>query len=205
MKEVHFLLCVFCFCSCNTSLFIAETKQPVERNPIQNDSSTARFISKTALSGILSKEYYLIKAYFPADPSRLDLFSHFSGFDWEDGINVQLERKKIGLVIKISVQGYPDHILFEREDYFLNSNEVDFSVEVENGTNYGFRVRIWENFVNRSGILKNKIEVLTGENLIADSLLENLTFYTKGQGLKWGLRLFRSRLIEGVRVSPVIL
>ena len=205
MKKIHFLLCGFCFCSCNTSFFIDETKQLIERNPIQNDSSAIRFISKTPLSGVLSKEYYLIKAYFLADHSRLDLFSHFRDFGWEDGINVQLERKKTGLVIKISVSGYPAQILFEREDYFLNSNEVDFSVEVENGTNYGFRVRIWENFVNKSGILKNKTEVLTGENLVADSLLENLTFYTRGQGLKWGFRLFRSRLIEGARVSSMVL
>ena len=73
---------------------------------------------------------------------------------------------------------------------------------MENGTNYGFRVRVWENFINKRGVLKRETEALTGENLIADSFVKGLTFYTKGHGLKWGIQLFRSRLIEGARISP---
>ena len=195
---------IFYLCSCNKA-FIAENKSFIEQNSVQNDSSVIRFVSKKTLSGVLSKEYYLLKAYFQAKYSKLELFSHFRGFDLEDGVKIQFERESAQLSIKISVQGYPNKILFEKEDYFLNSNEVDFSLEVDNGTNYGFRVRIWKNFVNRNGILKSKTEVLNGENLIADSLLKKLTFYTKGQGLKWGLKLFRVRLIEGARVSPMIL
>ena len=204
MKFFFILFFSFCCCFCNKA-FIAMSKQVIDQNQVQEDSSVIRLTSQKTLSGILSKEYYLVKAYFQEDNSKLELFSHFSGFELEDGVKVHFVRKEMGLVIKASVQGFPDKTLFKKEDYFSNSNEVDFSVEVDNGTNYGFRVRVWENFTNKSGILKNKTGVLTDENLIADSLSDNLTFYTKGQGIRWGLKLFRVRLTEGARIPLKIL
>lgn len=204
MKKFLLSFFIFYFCSCN-KIFVAETRLFIERDDQQGDSSVVRFTSKKPLSGVLSREHYLVKAYFQEEGSNLELFSHFKGFELRDGVKVQFERQGNRLTIKTSVYGYPHKVLFEKEDYFLNSNEVDFSVEVENGTNYGFRIRIWENFINKSGILKSQTEALTGENLIADSLAKGLTFYTKGKGLKWGIQLFRARLIEGARTSPMVL
>ncbi len=202
---IIFIKILFCFCSCN-SFFMSETYLSIEEmNLIQNDNSVMRFLSKKPISGVLSKEYYLIKAYLPSEMSQLELFSHFRGFDLEDGVRVQFERKAFHLVVKVSIQGYPDKLLLKKENYFLNNNEIDFTVEVENGVSYGFHIQIWENFVNRNGILKHKVGILSNENLLVDSLSEGLIFYTKGQGVKWGLKLSHSNLIEGARISPRVL
>ena len=202
MKKSLFIF-IFCLSACE-GFFTSKTKWPVERWGALADKYPVRLVSQSALPGVLSKEHYLIKAYFPEE-SRLELFSHFQGFDLEDGVKIQFLRKKRRLTIKVSVQGFPGKILFEREDYFSSSQEGDWTLELDNGTNYGFRVRVWENFINKSGILKAQAKVLTGENLLADSLSKGLTFYDRGWGLKWGFKLFRSRLIEGARVSPRVL
>lgn len=183
-------------------MFTAETSQSAKKDDLWSDSSTAYFVSEKPLSGILSRENYKIKAQFFFDRSRLDLFSHFHGFEREDGVRVVFERQKEGLVIRVSIQSYPEQILFEDKNYFSKGNMADWTIAVNNGTSSGFRVRVWENFLNKSGILKKPVDFLTDENLIADSLLEPLIFYTKGPGLRWGMRLFRTRLIKGVRVSP---
>ncbi len=203
MKFFYLLLCVF-LCCCDKA-FVTETKQALPRGQIQKDSSVAYLVSQKALAGVLSKEHYLIQAYFLEDRSWLELFSHFRGFSLEDGVNIRFERRGEGLLIRLSAPGFPSKILFEREDYFLNSREANFTVEVNNGTNYGFRARVWENFVNRRGVSKSRRDILTGENLIADSLSSDLAFYAKGQGLKWGLKMSRVHLIEGARVSPKLL
>ena len=204
MKNIFLWLCfAFCFCACED--FMRKPHKLSIYGSNQPNKYTIRFVSRKPLSEIFSKEHYRIKASFPEDHSKLILFSHFQGFELENGIKLTLQRDESQLLIKLSVQAYPDQVLFEGENYFLNNNEVDFTIEVENGTNYGFRVRIWENFLNRKGIVKQPASFLTGENLIADSLSEDLTFYDKGQGLKWGLELLRVRLIEGSRVSPRVL
>ena len=201
LKKAWVFFFVFCLCSCERA-FVSDTEESIKGKRIKNYGSFTYFLSENPLSGIFSKEHYLIKAYFQEEGSKLELFSHFKGFAFEDGVKIQFKRKKDGLVVQASVQAYPEQTLFEREDYFLNSGEVDFTVEVENGTDYGFRVRVWENYVNRKGVVKTKTEILTGESQLADSLEEALTFYDKGQGLKWGIKLFRARLVEGARVSP---
>ena len=192
---------IFCLPACEGFF---KTKWPVERGSTWAKAYPVRLVSQSTLPGVLSKEHYLIKAYFPED-SRLELFSHFQGFDLEDGVKIYFLREKRGLTIKISVQGFPEKILFEREDYFSSSLEGDWTLEIDNGTNYGFRVRVWENWTNKSGFLKTKSKILTNENLLADSLSKGLTFYDRGWGLKWGFKLFRVRLIEGARVSPKVL
>ena len=100
------------------------------------------------------------------------------------------------------MQGYPAQALLNQTDFFSDNNEINFTVAVENGTDYGFRIQIWQNFLNRYGVLKNKTKILTRENLLVDSLEEEHTFHTKGQGINWGLKLSRSTLIEGSRISP---
>ena len=88
---------------------------------------------------------------------------------------------------------------------FLSRNELDLTVEVDNRASYGFRIRVWENFINRKGVVKKKMDVLTEENLMADSLAQDMLFYARGQGLNWGIKLFHSQLIKGARISPKLL
>ena len=171
----------------------------------EKDFSSKKILAEGSLSGILSKEYYLVKASFQENDSKLILFSHFQGFHISDGIQVQMERAGNSLTVKLAVQDHPPRSLFQKADYFSDNNELDMTVGVENGTNYGFRVWIWENFSNKKNGSKIPSNILTKENLLVDSLLKKLTFYNKGQGLKWGIQLIRVRLLESARVTPRLL
>ncbi|MGI9549300.1 MAG: hypothetical protein ACR2M7_04940 [Bdellovibrionales bacterium] len=197
----YLFIYLFFLCSCD-SLFLSEQKQSIKENLVDSSSSVKRFLSQEALSGVLSEEFYLMKAYMVSAASYLELFSHFRGFQLEDGVKILFQRKESDLIITVSIPNYPPQTLIEKRKYFLNNNEVDFTVAVKNGTKYGFRVRIWENFVNKHGILKKPTTVLSGENLFVDSFSKGMTFWSKGKGVQWGLQLSQSQLIEGARVSP---
>ena len=197
----YLFIYLFFLCSCD-SLFLSEQKQSIKEHLVDSSSSVKRFLSQEALSGVLSEEFYLMKAYMVSGESYLELFSHFRGFQLEDGVKILFQRKELDLIITVSIPNYPPQILTQKGDYFLNNNEVDFTVAVKNGTKYGFRVRIWENFVNKHGILKKPTTVLSGENLFVDSFSKGMTFWSKGKGVQWGLQLSQSQLIEGARVSP---
>ena len=202
MKKIIILF--ICCCSCK-GLLTDKTSQEAKKDIALSDSSAVHFISDGRLSGILSEEYYQIKAYFLFEDSHLELFSHFNGFQIKDGVRILFERQGESLVIKTSVQAHFEKILFEDKGYFSKNNLGDWTIAVTNGTEEGFRVRVWENFIDKMGAFKKPIEFLVQESLLADSLLENLIFYTKGTGLLWGMKLFRSRLIKGERVSPKVL
>ena len=167
------------------------------------EASIHYYISPTALSGLLSIEYYKIKAYLNTDSSYLILFSHFNSFEIEDGVKIKLERNKTTLVITASVQNSSWKPLLQINDYFLNNSEIDFTIEVKNGTPEGALIRIWENFRVKSNIIKQERKVVTKETLLTDT--ENINFYKQGEGLKWGIKLFRSRLVKGARISLPLL
>jgi len=191
-----FVLC----CSCNFFRPPSDL-QSLKPDLAFQESGIDRFVSKNTLSGILSKEYYVVQADLPSDQSQVELFSHFRGFDLEDGVRVQLQRHKMDLMIYISVSGYPKRMLLTKNNYFVDSQTLDMTIAVENGTRYGFRVQVWENFINKTGVLKESKDILTAENLLVDSLFEGFTFYTKGQGVKWGLKLSYAHFIKGTRVG----
>lgn len=203
MKTIIASLFVFSCVSC-TNVFPDRFRENLSI-PNEEGFSTKKILAAGSLSGILSKEYYLIKASFQENDSKLILFSHFQGFHILDGIQVQMERSGNSLTVKLVVQDSPPRSLFHRADYFSNNDELDMTVGVENGTNYGFRVRIWENSSNKKNVSEIPSNILTKENLLVDSLLKKLTFSSKGQGLKWGIRLVRVRLLESARVTPRLL
>lgn len=204
VKSRCFLFVLFVFCSCD-HMFEGSRKLSIVEYRERVSSSVEQFVSRKPLSGILSKEYYLIKALFPQEQSQLKLFSHFQGFETKDGVRVQMERLGKKLLISLSVSSYPPRVLFEKENYFADGSELDLTIEVQNGTNYGFRVRVWENFINRRNVLRTPEDILTEKNLIADSFTKEMSFYDQGWGLKWGIQLFRAHLTEGARVSPGLL
>lgn len=203
MNKFIFLTLIFFISSCGESFKDSESSLVSVNN--QNTGATKKFISKNILSGIFSQENYHIQARLVEKDSFIELFSHFTDFDLEDGLKVRFEKQEVKLIVKISVQGWPEKVLFEKENYFLNQKEIDFKIEVHNGVDYGFRVQLWESFVNKTGLVKENSAVLTGENLIADSFAKKMSFYGKGRGLKWGIKLFHSHLIKGNRISPRIL
>ena len=111
------LFFIFFLFSCHEH-FSSQTQELLMLDKKFSDSSTVRFISKTNLSRVLSKEYYLIKAYLPQGDSELEFFSHFKNFDREDGLKLKFKRHKTGLAIKITVQNYFYKLLFEDKNYF---------------------------------------------------------------------------------------
>jgi len=201
LKKVLFIIFyIIFFCSCD-ELSVSNEKDALIKNDNWSDNSVSYFISKTPLAEVFSEEYYQIRARFSDAHSRIELFSHFRGFNVADGIKILFKRHEQTLIIKVSVQGYKEQVLLEDVNYFSSTKIISWTIAVENGTDYGFRVRVWENFINKNNILKTPTKFLVDENLIVDSL-PNLTFYTKGHGLYWGLKLFRAQFIEAYRVSP---
>ena len=167
-----------------------------------SSGAVKQFISNKNLAGLLSKEHYQIKARLIQNRSRLELFSHSRASYFGDGVRVKVERQYQDLIVFIGVGGYPNEILLEEKNYFKRQSEIDWTLEVENGTMYGFRVQVWENFLNKSGFIKRETNLLTTENKIIDSLQEGLTFYTKGKGLRWGIKTYKTDLISAYR-APV--
>ena len=234
MKSLVFLLFIFLLSSCNENLIIEST---LVKEGHLTDNTTDYYIDPNNLPGLLSTEYYKIKAYLGIEPktttiekredyyglkyitpfvdanihyetlkeegSHFVLFSHFNSFQVEDGIKIKFERDKADLIIKASVKNSTWKLLLHKENYFLKSSELDLTVEVQNGTPEGAHIHIWENFRIKSNIIKQERQTLTKETLLADS--EGINFYRQGEGLKWGLKLFRTQLIKGARVSPPLL
>ncbi|MBC6415327.1 MAG: hypothetical protein GDA46_02935 [Bdellovibrionales bacterium] len=195
-----YLLILSLYLSCHKapdSLFIKEALRLYDK---QTGSSTKYFTSKNNLSGILSTEYYEIKAQFSKQDSHLELFSHSRSIKLRDGIRVKIERENENLRIMAGIQAYPDKILLEKKNYFKNKVEFNGTLKIENGTLYGFRIQIWENFLNKTGEIKKPTKILTQENQIVDSLNQALTFYEKGQGLTWGIKTFHSYLVSAFRL-----
>ena len=165
-----------------------------------SSGSTKQFVSNKNLSGLLSKEHYEVKARLTEDTSFLEFYSHSRASYFGDGIRIKIKRQDDNLLIEVGVEGYPNRFLLEEKDYFEKQSEIDWTLEVENGTLYGFRVQVWENFLNRSGFIKRTTELLTPENKMTDSLQEGFTFYTKGKGLRWGIKTYKTDLISAYRV-----
>ena len=200
MRLLTFLIFIVLLSSCNKALVKEES---LIKETSLTDSSTQYYISQTTLPGFLSTEYYKIQAYLTQEDSHFILFSHFNNFEIEDGVKIKIERNKTDLIIKAGVPNYKWQLLLQEEDYFLNNSEIDFTIEVQNGVKEGAFIHIWENFRVKNNVVKSKRSVITEETLLAGT--ENIVFYEQGEGLKWGLKLFRTHLVKGVRVSPPVL
>ena len=200
MKSFKILLFIILLCSCDKNLIIEES---LIKEKSFTDHFMRFYISPTNLPGLLSTEYYKVKAYLNTDKSYLVLFSHFNNFKIEDGVKVKIERKQTTLFIKASVKNSGWKLLLQIEDYFLKNSEIDFTIKVKNGTPKGALIRVWENFIIRNNIVKSEMSIVTKEKLLTSA--ENINFYKQGEGLKWGLKLFRSHLVKGARISPPLL
>ena len=127
------------------------------------------------------------------------LHSHFHGFQKGNGIKVFFTRKGSQLVIETEPPRHKKQQLALREDFFANTKEIYFYVEVQNGGKNFIRIRVWNLYFNPTGYLRTEPDLLPGENLMLDSLQH--PFYSKGQGILWGLELNKIHLIEMKRKS----
>ena len=159
-----------------------------------------RLLHSKPLSGVYSKEYYLIRARLRGSGSWLLLHSHFTGFYSRNGIQIGFSRKGHALKIHVSAPRFPRRLVYEEGGYFSLSPEIDFTVSVQNGG--AVRAQIWNNYINRSGALKAKALVLGKENLLADTFEKAMAFYSRGGGALWGAELNKAELIRAARISP---
>ena len=180
----------------------AQTSQKLPAMIFGEVSGTGRLLHSWPLSGLYSKEYYLIRGRLPASGSWIRLDSHFTGFRLEDGIQTGFLREGAGLKIQVSSPGYPKRVIYKNEAYFLQTSEIDLRLSVQNGSYDLVRVQVWDNYINRSGFLKAKAKGLGSESRLADTLAKGLAFYSFGRGARWGVRLNRAKLMRAARISP---
>lgn len=160
---------------------------------------SGRLFFNQALFGLNSKELYSLKAEFVHENSRLILHSHFSGFKSLDGIKVFFLREGENLTVKVGTPNRKEKNLYKEEKFFANNQELYFFIEVQNGIEDLIRIKIWNRYFNPTGHLKTTVSFISAQNLLADSFPER--FYSKGQGLLWGLELDKIQLIEALRES----
>ena len=160
---------------------------------------TGRILFNQPLLSLYSKELYFITARLFNENSFLILHSHFTGFVRKDGVKIFFIRDKNNLVIQISTPFYPPQHLLTDENYFIKNQNLELRIQVQNGVENFIRVTIWDHYINTSGYLKKITPFLLRQNLMADS--DSLAFYSKGQGLLWGVDLNKASVIKIYRES----
>ncbi len=198
LKKKYFFIFLLCCCACSPTfkhqvkplildkdtLQIAEDKKTLK--------GTGRLLFKTPLFGLYSKEIYFIKAQLFNKTSSLILYSHFTGFTQQDGIKVFFIRDKGSLIIKASTPSYPIQTVHTDTSYFTKNQNLEMYIEVQNGTENFISIKIWNTYTNPSGYVKEHALFLSQQNLIVDS--KDFLFFSKGEGMLWGLQLNKVRL-----------
>ena len=194
---------------------------------------TGRVLFQQPLFGLNSKELFALRAEFFHESSRLILYSHFSGFSAEagahadggprrggpnlggpnlggphrggpaGGVRVVFAREGGDLIIEAGSGAYQNQALSRQNGFFARNRELDLYVAVQNGGAEQVLVKVWNRLINPSGRLKQRDPFISGGNLMADS--SEKPFYSKGQGILWGLDLYKIRLREAERKSRHIL
>lgn len=201
---LFFIVLFFC-CGCSPNIkyqvkpVVIDTKTVQFTEDKKTLYGTGRVLFNQPLFDLFSRELYFIKAELFNEHSSFVLHSHFTGFKTQNGIRVFFIREEDQLIIRIATPAYPVQDLHVVEGYFINSQKLEIYVEVQNGTENLVNVKVWDKYINPSGYLKKSVSVLLRQNLITSS--EDLLFYSKGQGLLWGVELNKVRLIEIFRES----
>lgn len=151
------------------------------------------------LLGVNSKENYSLRFRFlNHEESRLVLHSHFSGFQFEDGAQIEIYPADGILNIKISTPGFPAQQPIELMP-IESGQEISLKVEIHDGVSSGIRVVIWNDRLSYQGeVLKELDQIFLG-NHIFDSFDEDLKFLSHGRGMFWGLVLDQTALILAQR------
>ena len=201
---LSFIVLWFIFCSCSPKINLSPVHPVIlDKASISLDqkvlSGTGRVLFNQPLFGLFSKEFYFINANLFDEESVFILHSHFTGFAKEDGIKVFFRRDKHTLTIELATPSYPLQILNTQENYFLKNQNIKVYLEITNGSKNFVEVKIWNSYINPTQYLKKSANFFSIENLIADS--NDFIFYSKGQGLLWGVELNKAQLKEIQRRS----
>lgn len=175
-------------------------KETIEFSKEKNTlTGTGRVLFNQPLFGLNSKEFYFIKAEFFNENSSLILHSHFSGFLKKDGVKVFFIREQSKLIIKVSTPRYPVQDLHIVEHYFEKNNQLAVYVQVQNGIREFVSIKIWSAYINPTGQIRKTADFFTSQNLMTSS--EDILFYSKGEGLLWGVEMDKVRVMEIYRNS----
>ncbi|MDE0118402.1 MAG: hypothetical protein OXM55_00140 [Bdellovibrionales bacterium] len=201
----YFFICLLCCCACSPTIKERAAPFILDKDTLQiaedkkTLKGTGRILFKTPLFGLYSTEMYFIKAQLFNESSSLILYSHFTGFAQQDGIKVFFTRDKSSLIVKASATSYPIQTLHTDTSYFTKNQNLEMYIEVQNGTENFISIKIWDAYTNPSGYVKEPARFLSRQNLIVDS--RDFLFYSKGQGMLWGVQLNKVSLNFASRES----
>lgn len=175
-------------------------KETIEFSKKENTLvGTGRVLFNQPLFGLNSKEFYFIKTELFNENSSLIFHSHFSGFLKKDGVKAFFIREQKKLIIKVSTPHYPVQDLHVVENYFEKNNQLVIYVQVQNGVREFVNIKIWSAYINPTGQLRKTTDFFTSQNLMTSS--EDILFYSKGEGLLWGVEIDKVRVMEIYRNS----
>ena len=199
LRAVFLFFCFVVFLGCSVSAPAPPAKPVIlDKSSLfkeqQTLSGTGRVLFNQPLFGLFSKEFYFINAELTNEDSFLVLHSHFTDFAKEDGIKVLFKRAKTSLLVSVATPSYPVQLLYEKENWFKQNHNLKVHVEIQNGGDHFIHVKIWNSFINPTGYLKKEVDFFSEENLMADS--HDLFFYSRGQGLLWGMELHNAQLLK---------
>ncbi len=201
--RIFFIFLLFCGCSPvvqNQAIPVILDKDTISLTEDKKIlQGSGRVLFNQPLFDLFSKELYFIKAEMFNESSSFVLHSHFTGFTQADGIKIFFSRDKNSLTIQISTPNYSFQHLYTDEKYFIQNQTLQIYTEAYNRSKNLIGIKVWRTDINPTGYLKQSISFLSRQNLLADS--QELIFYSRGQGMLWGVELNKVRLIKIFRES----
>lgn len=167
---------------------------------------SGRFRMVDLLTGLDSKEHYVIEFRFLAPTSSFILHSHFSGFHRRDGVEVQFKPGEEGksVHVLVSTPDFPAREVGVIEEVPLQSI-VRFRVELHDGVKDGIHLFVWVDQISFQG------EILRRLDIVASGFLNDINteedqevFFSHGRGLSWGAELNQVELRSFEREAPYV-
>ena len=182
MKQFYLIFYLFFLAACN---FQSKTDFEFSSFYSKNIDNNSYILYHDTLPLVHSIQYYRVHTRLYKENSYFILHSHFIDFDKGGGMKLQIVRDQKSLKVFIASPSYPKKLLFEDPIYFEQTSEVFFTFEVSNTWTNDNYVRLWNNYRNIKGDVKNTYLPLREDyNLLADSRDQNIIFFSKGRGLK---------------------
>lgn len=188
-------------------------RQVINEHPetlIENDRQlrgSGWFRMRELLTGIDSREHYIVELRFLQMDSRFILHSHFTGFHRRDGVEVlfQVGEDEDSLEVSVSTPGFPKRAIGTIEDIPLRSI-VRLRVEIHDGTKNGIHVFCWVDQISFQGEVLRRLDIVAPGFLNAiNTEADEEIFFSHGRGASWGAELEQVELRNFVRDAPYVL
>jgi hypothetical protein len=164
---------------------------------------TGRLMFTDPLGGFDSREHYILEFRFLEDGAELRLWSHFSSFQRADGVEIIFRRNGDQVQVLMSTPGAPAQAL-EEWTWASERTPLRLRVEIHNGVAEGARGLVWNDKISRDGLVWSQLDQVHEANALIDSRRLSHLFFSKGQGLFWGLELDRVEVLTAKREAPYV-